>query len=135
LCLSALLGFPNRVRSTRFHRVVFNDWGTSCPCLLPPMAAKSKPPALRVVVDSGWHFSEGILARFHQLCQMGQQLKDWVFSNPAMAGLHPHRLRHYRTFVFFRLWRKNPSHPLSVWSVTHAKGISQLKQLDTGLIQ
>jgi hypothetical protein len=30
-----------------------NDWGTSRPCLLPPMAVKSKPPALRVVVDSG----------------------------------------------------------------------------------
>jgi L-ascorbate metabolism protein UlaG (beta-lactamase superfamily) len=27
-------------------------WGTSRPCLLPPMAVKSKPPALRVVVDS-----------------------------------------------------------------------------------
>ena len=30
-----------------------NDWGTSRPCLLPPVAVKSKPPALRVVVDSG----------------------------------------------------------------------------------
>jgi hypothetical protein len=29
-----------------------NDWGTSRPCLLPPMAVKSKPPAVRVVVDS-----------------------------------------------------------------------------------
>ena len=29
-----------------------NEWGTSRPCLLPPTAAKSKPPALRVVVDS-----------------------------------------------------------------------------------
>ncbi|MDH3885992.1 MAG: hypothetical protein OET63_17360 [Desulfobacterales bacterium] len=29
-----------------------NDWGTSRPCLFPPMAAKSKPPAVRVVVDS-----------------------------------------------------------------------------------
>ena len=29
-----------------------NDWGASRPCLLPPMAAKSKPPAVRVVVDS-----------------------------------------------------------------------------------
>jgi hypothetical protein len=28
-------------------------WGTSRPCLLPPMAVKSKPSALRVVVDSG----------------------------------------------------------------------------------
>jgi Xaa-Pro aminopeptidase len=37
------LGFPNRV--------VFNEWGTSRPCLLPPAAVKSKPPALRVVVD------------------------------------------------------------------------------------
>jgi len=46
------LGFPNRVFRTRFHRVVFNDWGTSCPCLLPPLAVKSKPPAMRVVVDS-----------------------------------------------------------------------------------
>jgi hypothetical protein len=36
--------------STVFTR---NDWGTSRPCLLPPMAVKSKPPALRVVVDSG----------------------------------------------------------------------------------
>jgi hypothetical protein len=38
----------------RFHRVVFNDWGTSRPCLLPPMAVKLKPPAVRVVVDSIW---------------------------------------------------------------------------------
>jgi hypothetical protein len=30
-----------------------NDWGTSYPCLFPPMAVKSKPPALRVVVDTG----------------------------------------------------------------------------------
>ena len=29
-----------------------NDWGTSRPCLFPPMAVKSKPPAVRVVVDS-----------------------------------------------------------------------------------
>ena len=29
-----------------------NDWGTSRPCFLPPRAVKSKPPALRVVVDS-----------------------------------------------------------------------------------
>jgi len=29
-----------------------NDWGTSRPCLLPPMEVKSKPPAVRVVVDS-----------------------------------------------------------------------------------
>jgi len=29
-----------------------NDWGTSRPCLLPPMAVKTKPPAVRVVVDS-----------------------------------------------------------------------------------
>ncbi|MGD8657717.1 MAG: hypothetical protein PVG28_16470, partial [Desulfobacterales bacterium] len=28
------------------------DWGTSRPCLFPPMTAKSKPPAMRVVVDS-----------------------------------------------------------------------------------
>jgi hypothetical protein len=47
------LGFPKRVLRTRFHRVVFNEWGTSRPCLFPPMAAKSKPPAVRVVVDSG----------------------------------------------------------------------------------
>ena len=33
------------------HRIVFNDWGASRPCLLPLMAVKSKPPALRVVVD------------------------------------------------------------------------------------
>jgi hypothetical protein len=45
------LDFPNRVLRTRFHRVVFNDRGTSRHCLLPPMAVKSKPPALRVVVD------------------------------------------------------------------------------------
>jgi hypothetical protein len=32
--------------------------------------------------------------------------------------LHPHRLRHCRAFVFFRLWRKNPSHPLCERSVT-----------------
>jgi hypothetical protein len=30
-----------------------NDWDTSRPCILPPMAVKSKPPAARVVVDSG----------------------------------------------------------------------------------
>ena len=30
----------------------FNDWGTSGPRILPPIAVKSKPPALRVVVDS-----------------------------------------------------------------------------------
>jgi len=30
-----------------------NDWGTSRPWLFPPMAVKSKPPAVRVVVDSG----------------------------------------------------------------------------------
>jgi hypothetical protein len=29
-----------------------NDRGTSRPCLLPPTALKSKPPALQVVVDS-----------------------------------------------------------------------------------
>ena len=29
-----------------------NDRGTACPCLLPPLAVKSKPPAVRVVVDS-----------------------------------------------------------------------------------
>jgi uroporphyrinogen decarboxylase len=40
------------VLRTRFHRVVFNDWGTSRPCIFPPMAVKSKPPAVRVVVDS-----------------------------------------------------------------------------------
>jgi hypothetical protein len=39
------------IERTRFHRVVFNEWGTSRPCLFPPMAAKSKPPAVRVVVD------------------------------------------------------------------------------------
>jgi hypothetical protein len=33
-----------------------NDWGTSCPCLLPPMAVKSKPPVLRVVVDSAPYY-------------------------------------------------------------------------------
>jgi hypothetical protein len=27
-----------------------NDRGTACPCLLPPMAVKSKPPAVRVIV-------------------------------------------------------------------------------------
>ena len=31
---------------------VFNDRGTSRPCLLPPMAIKSKPPAVLVIVDS-----------------------------------------------------------------------------------
>jgi hypothetical protein len=36
----------------RFHRVVFNDGATARPCLLPPLAVKSKPPAVRVVVDS-----------------------------------------------------------------------------------
>ncbi len=30
-----------------------NDWGTSRPCLFPPMAVKSKPPAVQVVVDAG----------------------------------------------------------------------------------
>jgi hypothetical protein len=29
-----------------------NDWGTSRPCLFPPLAVKSNPPAVRVVVDS-----------------------------------------------------------------------------------
>jgi len=38
------LGFPNRV--------VFNDRGTARPCLLPPAAVKSKPPAVRVVANS-----------------------------------------------------------------------------------
>jgi len=28
-----------------------NDRGTACPCLLPPMAVKSKPPAVRAVVE------------------------------------------------------------------------------------
>jgi len=28
-----------------------NDWGTSRPCLFPLLAVKSKPPAVRVVVD------------------------------------------------------------------------------------
>ncbi len=28
-----------------------NDWGTSRPCILPPVAVKSKPPAVRVVVE------------------------------------------------------------------------------------
>jgi hypothetical protein len=36
----------------------------------------------------------------------------------ARPRLHPHRLRHCRAFVFSRRWRKNPSHPLCVWSVT-----------------
>jgi hypothetical protein len=36
---------------TQFHRVVFNDWGTSRPAFT-AMAVKSKPPAMRVVVDS-----------------------------------------------------------------------------------
>jgi hypothetical protein len=46
------LGFPSRVLGTRFHRVDFNDQGTACLCFLPPLAVKSKPPAMRVVVDS-----------------------------------------------------------------------------------
>ena len=29
-----------------------NDRGTVCPCLFPPLAVKSKPPVVRVVVDS-----------------------------------------------------------------------------------
>ena len=29
-----------------------NDWGASRPCLFPPLAVKSEPPAVRVVVDS-----------------------------------------------------------------------------------
>ncbi|MGD9228565.1 MAG: hypothetical protein PVF26_18815 [Desulfobacterales bacterium] len=29
-----------------------NDWGASRLCLFPPVAVKSKPPAVRVVVDS-----------------------------------------------------------------------------------
>jgi hypothetical protein len=29
-----------------------NDWGTLRPCLFPPMAVKSKPPAMQMVVDS-----------------------------------------------------------------------------------
>jgi hypothetical protein len=50
-----LLGFPNPATAglrTRFHRVVLSDRGTACPCLLPAMAVKFKPPAVRVVVDS-----------------------------------------------------------------------------------
>jgi len=34
-----------------------NDWSASRPCLLPPMAVKSKPPAVRMVVDSGKDFA------------------------------------------------------------------------------
>jgi hypothetical protein len=39
-----------------------NDWGTSRPGLLPPMAIKSKPPAARVVVEPSYAFktSSGI---------------------------------------------------------------------------
>ena len=48
------LGFPNRVLRTRFDRVAFNDWGASRPGLFPSMAVKSKPPALRVVVNSDY---------------------------------------------------------------------------------
>jgi hypothetical protein len=32
-----------------------NDRGTACPCLLAPLAVKSKPPAGRVVVGSSLH--------------------------------------------------------------------------------
>ena len=48
----------------RFNRVVFNDWGASLPCLLPPMAVKSKPPAVRVVVDS----KEVLLVQLKPFC-------------------------------------------------------------------
>jgi hypothetical protein len=41
-----------------------NDWGTLRPCLLPPMAVKSKPPALRVVVDSKAIFIKKRVANF-----------------------------------------------------------------------
>jgi len=37
----SLIGFPKPQQ------------GTACPCLLPPLAVKSKPPAVRVIVDSG----------------------------------------------------------------------------------
>ena len=43
------MGFPNRCFAPGSTR---NDWGTSRPCLFPPLAVKSKPPTLRVVVDS-----------------------------------------------------------------------------------
>lgn len=60
-----------------------------------------------------------------------RSLSDWVFSNPAMAKcctrLHPHRLRQCRAFVFFRLWRKNPSHQLCRWSVTPQSPFSSAK--------
>jgi hypothetical protein len=54
---SQIIGFSKPGAShenPRFHRVVSNDWGTSRPCLLPPLAVKSKPPALWVVVDSAF---------------------------------------------------------------------------------
>jgi len=47
------------------------------------------------------------------------QFRCWVFlSRILFTRLHPHRLRHCRAFVFSRLWRKNPSHPLCGWPVT-----------------
>jgi hypothetical protein len=48
----ARLGFPNpvtAVRCTRFHP---QRAGHFVPCLLPPLAVKTKPPAMRAVVDS-----------------------------------------------------------------------------------
>ena len=51
----ALIGFSKPGawhENPRFHRVVFNDWGTSRPWFFPPMADESKPPAPRVVGDS-----------------------------------------------------------------------------------
>jgi hypothetical protein len=31
---------------------------------------------------------------------------DWLYSNPAAAGLQPQRLKHYRAFAFSAYGRK-----------------------------
>jgi hypothetical protein len=36
-----------------------NDWGTSCPCLLPPLTVKDTPPAVRAVVGSWLRLEQG----------------------------------------------------------------------------
>jgi hypothetical protein len=55
------------------------------------------------------------------------QFRIWVFLNRVLGTrshastvtpCHLHRLSHSCDFVFSRLWRKNPSHPLCGWSVT-----------------
>jgi hypothetical protein len=47
------LGFPNRVLRTRFHP---QRLGRFAPLSFTALAVKSKPPAMRVVVDSKRRF-------------------------------------------------------------------------------